>query len=218
APGETYYGYGYYGPWSRNISTVNVNTVTVNRRYINAGVNNSVVVVQRDTFGTGRRISAKIAENPFTQPVQRSTANIAVVPPQSRPRQPIVIMPPEERERMRRQITERERAPREVQQPRQPAQPAVPQRPGAAPPAFVQHPQERQTPPPERFRKTQPEEIKNERRLVKEREASVFKPQPPENLPVRKMNEPRVINRKPAEEQKRDNRGEGRGRREERER
>ncbi|HEX9021345.1 MAG TPA: FecR family protein, partial [Nitrospirota bacterium] len=133
APGETYYGYGYYGPWSRNISTVNVNTVVVNRRYINAGVNNSVVVVQRDTFGTGRRIPAKIAENPFTQPVQRSTANIAVVPPQVKPRQPIVIMPSEERERMRRQITERERAPREVQQPRQPAQPAMPQRPGAAP-------------------------------------------------------------------------------------
>lgn len=215
APGEIYYGYGYHGPWSRNITTVNVNTVVVNRRYVNANVGNSVVVVQRESFGTGRRIPVSIKENPFTQPVTRSTGNIAVVPPQVKPRQPIVVIPPEERERMRHQITER--APRQDQQPRQPSpvKPERQERPGAAPPV-VQRPPEQQL-PPERFRKIQPEEMKNERRLVKEREASVFKPQPPENLPVRKLNEPRTIMRKPVQEQKK-NQGGGRERRQERDR
>jgi hypothetical protein len=52
--------------------------------------------------------------------------------------------------------------------------------------------------------------MKNERRLVKDRDASVFRPQPPENLPVRKMNEPRVIKREPGQPQKKVNQGEGR--------
>jgi hypothetical protein len=52
-------------------------------------------------------------------------------------------------------------------------------------------------------RNTRPEELKNERPLVKQRESSVFRPQQPENLPVKKLNEPRVIKReqKPRGEQ-----------------
>jgi hypothetical protein len=94
APGEIYYGYGYYGPWSRNISTVNVNTVT-NRRYINANVNNSVTVVQRKSFGTGRRIPANIRKNPFLEEKQRPGKDIHIVPPPGKPRQPIMIAPVE---------------------------------------------------------------------------------------------------------------------------
>ncbi|HSQ77873.1 MAG TPA: FecR family protein, partial [Nitrospirota bacterium] len=71
APGEVYYGHGYYGPGSVNITTVNVNTVFVNRTYVNARVNNSVTVVQRETFGTGRREPAKIKENPFLETRQQ---------------------------------------------------------------------------------------------------------------------------------------------------
>jgi hypothetical protein len=61
--------------------------------------------------------------------------------------------------------------------------------------------QPKQVLPPEQVRKIRPEELKNERRLVKEREASVFKTQPPENLPVRRSNEPKVIKRKPVLQQ-----------------
>jgi len=31
APGEVYYGYGYYGPGSVNITAININTVVANR-------------------------------------------------------------------------------------------------------------------------------------------------------------------------------------------
>jgi hypothetical protein len=55
--------------------------------------------------------------------------------------------------------------------------------------------------PPERVRSTRPEELKNERPVIRDRGASVFKPAPPENLPVRKMREPRVIIRRPAPQQ-----------------
>lgn len=213
APGELYYGYGYYGPGSINITTVNINTVMVNRTYVNARVNNSVVVVQRDSFGTGRRVPVKIKENPFLERRQQPVRNITVVPPRVRPEHPIVLVPPEAREHVGQRPPERERMPQEV--PATPrAVPAVPpamrtERPVVTPPVatppavappVVPHKPEQQL-PPERVRKTRPDEMKNERRLVIERDASVFKPQSPENLPVKRSNEPRVINRKPVPQQ-----------------
>jgi hypothetical protein len=36
--------------------------------------------------------------------------------------------------------------------------------------------------------------------MVRERDASVFRPQPPENLPVKRSNQPRVIIRNPAKQ------------------
>ena len=213
APGEIYYGYGYYGPGSINIATININTVMVNRTYVNARVNNSVVVVQRDSFGTGRRVPVKVKENPFLERKQQPVRNISVVPPRVRPEHPIVLVPPEAREHAGQRPPEREQMPREV--PATPrAVPAVPpamrtERPAVTPPAatppavaplVVPRKPEQQL-PPERVRKTRPEEMKNERRLVKERDASVFKPQTPENLPVKRSNEPRVINRKPIPQQ-----------------
>lgn len=213
APGELYYGYGYYGPGSINITTVNINTVMVNRTYVNARVNNSVVVVQRDSFGTGRRVPVKIKENPFLERRQQPVRDITVVPPRVRPEHPIVLVPPEAREHVGQRPPERERMPHEV--PATPrAVPAVPpamrtERPAVTPPvatppavapSVVPHKPEQQL-PPESVRKTRPDEMKNERRLVKERDASVFKPQSPENLPVKRSNEPRVINRKPVPQQ-----------------
>jgi hypothetical protein len=213
APGEIYYGYGDYGPGNVNIATVNINTVMVNRTYVNARVNNSVVVVQRDSFGTGRRVPMKLEENPFLERRQQPERNITVVPPRVRPEHPIVLVPPGDREHIGQRPSERERMPRGV--PATPhAVPAVPpamrtEQPAVTPPAATSPAVEplvvprrtEQQLPPERVRKTRPEDMKNERRLVKERDASVFKPQPPENLPVKRSNEPRVINRKPIPQQ-----------------
>ncbi len=219
APGEIYYGYGYYGPWSRNITTVPAGPVT--RRYVNARVNNSVVVVQRGSFGTGRRDPVKINDNPFLETRHQAGGDVHIVPPPERPRNPIVIGPQERREGIRTlppSVRERTQTPAPAGRTpsgtrvERPEQPSVSQ-PGRVAQPAAQKPPERQILPPERFRKIKPEELKNERRLVKDREASVFKPQQPENLPVRKLNEPRVIIRKPAEPQKNVNQGGNRERR-----
>jgi FecR protein len=201
APGEIFYGYGYYGPWSRNITTVGVNTVVVNQVFVNARVNNAVVVVQRESFGTGRHLPVKVRENPFVETRRNPAVDIAIVPPRVKPQQPVVIAPPRtagptrrppEPDRMQGEVLQNRRV-----VPPAPAAPAVrPERPADSP-SLVRRPSEQQPLPPERFRRIRPEEFKNERRVIKDRDASVFKTAPPENLPVRKMREPRVIIRKP---------------------
>ncbi len=202
APGEVYYGYGYYGPGSVNITNVNVNTVFVNRTYVNARVNNSVTVVQRETFGTGRHERVKIKENPFLEARQQRERNIGIIPPKVRPQQPIILVPRQAREEMRQRVPERERLRTETPgtRPVTPAPPAVrPEREERTPRAV--QPTPKQQLPPERVRKINPEQMKQERPLVKQRESSVFRPQQPENLPVRKSNEPRVIKRRPVPQQ-----------------
>ena len=216
APGEIYYGYGYYGPGSVNITTINVNTVVVNRTYVNARVGNAVVIVQREAFGTGRRVPVRIRENPF-EVREGSRQPMNIVPPRVKPERPVVIVPPEMRDQILQRRPERERRPREIPGTRRVVPPVPPsgrpeQRetpetrrvvPGVPPtmkpeqpvaPSIVRPRPELQL-PPERVRKTRPEELKNERPLVKQRESSVFRPQQPENLPVKKLNEPRVIKR-----------------------
>lgn len=208
APGEIYYGYGDYGPWSRNIATVKVNTIA-NRRYTNARATNSVTVVQRESFGTGRRIPANIRKNPFLDEKQRPGRDIRIVPPPGKPRQPIMIAPVERGKQVRNlpQPPVRERTRTAA-----PASRTIPEtrteksERSVLPPAVSQPMVQK---PPERVRKTRPEEIKKERRLVKDRDASVFRPQPPENLPVKKMNEPKVSIRKPSQPRKKVNQGEG---------
>jgi hypothetical protein len=66
APREVYYGYGNYGPNSvdirnRNIREINITNIT----YRNVQVNNSVTVINNNTFVTGRREAVNIRENPF---------------------------------------------------------------------------------------------------------------------------------------------------------
>jgi hypothetical protein len=212
APGEIYYGYGYYGPGSVNITTVNINTVVVNRTYRNARERNSVVVVRRDTFGTGRHVPVQIQENPF-EARGRNRHNVNIVPPRVRPERPITIAPPEAREYTRREL-QRGRRTRTIETPAIPApQRNAPPTAGtepkrterrdqqpAASPRVVSPPtgQVQQQQPPERVRRNRPETMKNERPLIRQREASVFKPQQQENLTVTRSREPRVINRKPA--------------------
>jgi hypothetical protein len=66
APSEVYYGYGNYGPNSvdirkRNIREINITKIT----YRNVQVNNSVTVINNNTFVTGRREAVNVRENPF---------------------------------------------------------------------------------------------------------------------------------------------------------
>lgn len=66
APGEVYYGYGYYGPHSVNLRKVNVKNINITNIYINSKVHNAVTVVHRDTFLTGRQVVLKnVPSNPF---------------------------------------------------------------------------------------------------------------------------------------------------------
>jgi hypothetical protein len=202
APGEVYYGYGYYGPGSVNIINVNVNTV-VNHTYINAPHSNSVTMVQRNTFGTGRHERMNIKDNPFLDTKRPRERNTSIVPPASRPQRPIVLVPHEDRVEMKHPVPERERVRTETPETRHtmPAAPTVvrPERPERPPSAMQRTPEQRL--PPERVRRTNPEEMKQERRLVKERGSSVFRPQQPENLTVRKSHEPREIKRGTAPQQ-----------------
>ena len=66
APREVYYGYGNYGPNSvdirnRNIREINITNIT----YRNVQVNNSVTVINNNTFVTGRREVVNVKENLF---------------------------------------------------------------------------------------------------------------------------------------------------------
>jgi hypothetical protein len=66
APREVYYGYGNYGPNSvdirrRNVKEINITKIT----YKNVQVNNSVTVINNNTFVTGRREAVSVKENPF---------------------------------------------------------------------------------------------------------------------------------------------------------
>lgn len=66
APREIYYGYGYYGPHSVNITNININTINVGRvAYRNVRVQNAVTVIHHDTFVHGRHVEVREKENPF---------------------------------------------------------------------------------------------------------------------------------------------------------
>jgi hypothetical protein len=206
APGEIYYGYGYYGPWSINISTINVTNVAPNHTYVNAREGHGVTVVDRDTFGTGRRGREHSGGNPFLDHNRREGRDIAVVPPRDRPSHPVVLVTPEAREREHhaQPPPERERPQQEhrnghaetAPQKREalPSVRPVTGTPAVAPPPVKQHRTERIS-PPEQVQRIRPDAVKNERRVVKEREASVFNSQPPASLPVKKLHVPREIRR-----------------------
>jgi hypothetical protein len=66
APRETYYGYGNFGPHSvdirrRDTRQINVTNIT----YRNVQVNNSVTIINHNTFVTGRQETVSIKQNPF---------------------------------------------------------------------------------------------------------------------------------------------------------
>jgi Family of unknown function (DUF6600)/FecR protein len=81
APRETYYGQGYYGPWSVDVRKVNINRINITNVYINTQVVNAVTVVGRQTFLTGRpeRI-ANVPRNPFKEGVRVSAGRPQITP------------------------------------------------------------------------------------------------------------------------------------------
>ena len=66
APREVYYGYGNYGPNSVDIRNRNTREINItNITYRNVQVNNSVTVINNNTFVTGQREVVNVRENPF---------------------------------------------------------------------------------------------------------------------------------------------------------
>jgi hypothetical protein len=63
APGEVYYGYGYYGPYTVNTTRVNINIQK--NVYTNAQVKDAVVTVHKDSFFKGNQLKVVQMENPF---------------------------------------------------------------------------------------------------------------------------------------------------------
>ncbi len=86
APREIYYGYGYYGPYSVNITNININTINVEKVvYRNVRVQNAVTVVHHDTFVHGRQVEVRERENPFLR------EKINVGRPNIKPERPTVM-------------------------------------------------------------------------------------------------------------------------------
>ncbi|MGA7104834.1 MAG: DUF6600 domain-containing protein [Candidatus Deferrimicrobiaceae bacterium] len=85
APGEVYYGHGNFGRHSVNVTNVNINQVRVTNVYRNINFRNSITVVNRTTFVTGRPavVSRNVVVNVREDFARRR--NIVVGRPQIRP-------------------------------------------------------------------------------------------------------------------------------------
>lgn len=79
APGEIYYGRGYYGPYSVNIININIEKIVIKHEYRNIHVKNSVTVVHKDTFVSGKKADIKIKDNPFLK------ERVHIGPPEIKP-------------------------------------------------------------------------------------------------------------------------------------
>jgi hypothetical protein len=148
APREIYYGYGYYGPHSVNITKVNVTNINVtNITYKNVHVHNAVTVVRHDTFVRGKHVHVDTKENPFVG--RRVHVGRPDIKPEKESRMPVIKEIPEKRR------------------------------------------------PPQAVRQVHVRELKQQRPMVKEREASVMRPaSPPKEMKIR------TIDRKPVERPK----------------
>ena len=128
APGEIYYGHGYYGPHSVNIAQVNITHIDVHKVvYKNVHVRNGVTVIHHDTFVKGKHVDFKVKENPFLK------EKISIGRPDIKPERATVM------------------------------------------PVVKEIPPTRR--PPELIREIKVRELKEKRPLVREREASVLKPE-----------------------------------------
>ena len=96
APVETYYGYGYYGPHSVNITNINITkyNVVYGRNYRNVHVQNAVTVVHRDTFLRGQHRDIGQRENPFLR--ERVNIGRPRIEPERRTMMPIIRDIPKE--------------------------------------------------------------------------------------------------------------------------
>ncbi len=137
APADIYYGHGYYGPHSVNVTQINITHIDVHKIvYKNVRVQNAVTVVHHDTFVKGKHVEVKVRENPFLK------EKISLGRPDIKPEK------------------------------------------ATAMPMIKEIPQRRR--PPEPIREIKVKELKRERPLVREKEASVLKPEsPPKKMPVK---------------------------------
>jgi hypothetical protein len=144
APREIYYGHGYYGPHSVNVTQINITRIDVHKIvYKNVHVHNAVTVVHHDTFIRGKQVEVKVRENPFLK------EKVSLGRPDIKPEKATVM------------------------------------------PVVKEIPQKKR--PPEPIREIKVKELKKERPLVKEKAASVLKPEsPPRRLPVKPIEKKRV--------------------------
>ncbi len=106
APGEIYYGYGYYGPRSVNIINININKTVINRHYRNVYAKNAVTVIHRDTFISGRKVDFRLKQNPFVH------ERPSIGPPKIKPdrhRDALIVLKGYDEKRFRERIERRER-------------------------------------------------------------------------------------------------------------
>ena len=119
APGDTYYGYGDYGPGSVNINTINISIIDAHRRFRNIDARNAVTSLHRDTFFRGKKTDFRLHENPFRErnvgfgppPVvrpDRSSASpiIRTIPVAKLPPPKVQKIQPEKIRRERRLVTD----------------------------------------------------------------------------------------------------------------
>ena len=144
APREIYYGHGYYGPHSVNVTQVNITHIDVHKIvYKNVHVHNAVTVVHHDTFVKGKHVEVKARENPFLK------EKISLGRPDIKPEKATVM------------------------------------------PVIKEIPQTKRPPAP--IREIKVRELKEKRPLVREKEASVLKPEsPPRKMPVKPTEKTRV--------------------------
>jgi len=119
APREVYYGYGNYGPNSVDIRNRNTREINItNITYRNVQVNNSVTVINNNTFVTGRREAVNVRENlfltekinvgrPDIKPEKASFAPVVkTIEPAKLPPQQVNRIAVQELKRERRLVTE----------------------------------------------------------------------------------------------------------------
>jgi len=87
APGEIYYGYRYYGPYSVNLHRSNI---TIQRGvFINAKVKDAVVTIPKDSFFKRHPVEkVELKENPFLHSVKISGPPTEKPLPQEKPKIP----------------------------------------------------------------------------------------------------------------------------------
>jgi hypothetical protein len=148
APREIYYGYGYYGPHSVNITNVNITNINVtNITYKNVHVHNAVTVIQESTFVRGKYVHVETRENPFVG--RKVHVGRPDIKPDRGGRMPVIKEIPENRR------------------------------------------------PPQAIRQVHVKELKQERPMTREKDASVMRrASPPKEMKIR------TVDRKPVERPK----------------
>jgi hypothetical protein len=160
APGETYYGRGYHGPHSVNITKININTTVISKPYRNSDVRDGVIVTTRESFLRGRGEHVRLNENPFVahrasvgppaiKPERQTLMpSLKVIPRAERPPEHLTTVIPRG---MEKPLPAQRRPDRSVIRPAQPQQQMPVQRSGEpTSPAVRQRPERSSQPVPER--------------------------------------------------------------------